>query len=46
MRALFGTGEGRAMLRGCGQQLNVVVHRVPDQGGTRKCVDLTVLPIC
>ena len=40
MGTLFGIGDGRAIFRGCGAALDLALLRVPDQGGTRKCVAL------
>ena len=40
MGTLFGIGDGRAIFRGCGAALDLSLLRVPDQGGTRKCVAL------
>ena len=41
MCAFFGTGDGRAVLRGSADIVGVKSYTVPDQGGTRKIVALS-----
>ena len=41
MSALFGTGDGRAVLRGSADIVGVKSYTVPDQGGARKIVALS-----